>query len=161
MWIPNQAEPQTAVPPIPLAPPAPSAAPRPPASIQNPQTWHPDPRWAQRSHLSVSQRSAPDGYLIEIGLMNIDPARVRITPQGRGLRIQYRSERHDRRQDLDGVGYRRSEVRMTGSASRFVSLPPDANLAAMSQEATPERILLRIPRTPRPSGGPHAAPTWP
>jgi hypothetical protein len=87
--------------------------------------------------------------MIDIRLTNIDPEQVQIIPQGRGLRIafqtQHQSQTKDDGQDAYG-GYRQGYSFMRGSASQRIPLPPDADLAAMSREVTPDRILLRIPR---------------
>ncbi|UHD18113.1 Hsp20/alpha crystallin family protein [Thiocapsa bogorovii] len=100
----------------------------------------------QARHLSISRRTTPDAYLVEIRLANINPEQVQIIPRGRGLRIAYRTRAEEYREDRFGAGYGRGYSVMSGSASQGLALPPDADVATMSREVTPDRIQLRIPR---------------
>jgi HSP20 family molecular chaperone IbpA len=100
----------------------------------------------QTRHLSISRRATPDAYLVEIRLANIDPEQVQINSRGRGLRIAYRTRAEEYREDGFGAGYGRGYSVMSGSASQRLTLPPDADVAAMSREVTSDGIQLRIPR---------------
>ena len=103
--------------------------------------------WSQRGrHLSIARRTTPDAYLVEIRLANIDPEQVQISSRGRGLRIAYRTRAEEYREDSFGAGYGRGYSAASGSASQRLTLPPDADVAAMSREVTSDRIQLRIPR---------------
>ncbi len=93
-------------------------------------------------HLSIARRTTPDAYLVEIRLANIDPEQVSIMSRGRALRIAYRTRAEEYREDSFGAGY----GVVSGSASQRLTLPPDADIAAMSREVTSDRIQLRIPR---------------
>lgn len=114
----------------------------------------------RRTQLSISRRATDRDYLIEVRLANVDPEQVQIVPEGRGLRIAYRIQAQDYLEDGSDAGYRHGYSFVRGSTSRHLSLPPDANLSAMSREVTTDRILLRIPRadlgpsTPWPSPSP-------
>ena len=139
-----------APPDMPFGPPAPMDLPAPPEGLteEAPPTPGAAPTMAlpRRSQLSISRQATGQDYLIEIRLANIDPDQVRIVPQGRGLRIAYQTQAQDYQEDDLGAAYRRGYSFIRGSASRHLSLPPDADLAAMSREVTTDRILLRIPR---------------
>lgn len=160
----------------PGAPPPFGAAPPPfadpgrfPGPRSGPSTGQPDApadAFSQgRRHLSISRRTTPDAYLIEIRLGNIDPAQVHILPQGRGLRIGYQTRADDYRKDSFEGGYSNSYRSFSGSASQRLPVPPDADLAAMSREVTSDRIEIRIPRMdPRrsaPWSAPRSSPSWP
>jgi len=129
--------------------PAPGFLP-PPSPMSEPPVGRPPVSRTERRHLSISRQSSRDAYMIDIRLTNIDPEQVQILPQGRGLRIafqtQHQSQTQDDRQGAYGGGYRQGYSVMRGSASQRIPLPPDADLAAMSREVKPDRILLRIPR---------------
>jgi hypothetical protein len=114
-----------------------------------------------RSHLSISRRAMQDAYVVEIRLANIDPEQVQILPEGRGLRVAYQTQSQDYRNDVFDGGYRRGYSTMSGSASQRFGLPPDADLAAMSREVTPDRILLSIPRKDPGRSGPWSNPPRP
>ncbi len=130
-----------------------------------PATARPDapagPFGEGRRQLSISRRATPDAYLIDIRLGNIDPAQVRILPQGRGLRIGYQTRAEDYRQDSFEGGYGNSYRSFSGSASQRLPLPPDADLAAMSREVSPDRIEIRIPRRDPRRSVPWSGPYWP
>ncbi|WP_373510514.1 hypothetical protein [Thiocapsa sp.] len=112
-------------------------------------------------HLSISRRATPDAYLVEIHLGNIDPEQVQILPQGRGLRIAYRTRAEELRQDTFDGGYGQGYSVVSGSASQRLTLPPDADLAAMSREVTADRIQLRVPRMEPRRPAPWAVPSRP
>ncbi|CRI65645.1 conserved exported hypothetical protein [Thiocapsa sp. KS1] len=112
-------------------------------------------------HLSISRRATPDAYLVEIRLGNIDPEEVQILPQGRGLRIAYRTRAEEFRQDTFDGGYGQGYSIVSGSASQRLPLPPDADVAAMSREVTADRIQLRVPRMDPRRPAPWATPSRP
>jgi hypothetical protein len=114
-----------------------------------------------RRHLSISRRATPDAYLVEIRLGNIDPEQVQILPQGRGLRIAYRTRAEEYRQDTFQGGYGQGYSVVSGSASQRLTVPPDADLAAMSREVATDRIELRIPRMDPRRWAPWATPSRP
>lgn len=132
-------------PPPPLTDPGGFPGPRP-----DPATGQPDaPAGAfsqGRRQLSISRQTTPDAYLVEIRLINIDPAQVQILPQGRSLRIGYQTRADDYRKDSFEGGYGNSYRSFSSSASQRLPVAPDADLAAMSREVSPDRIQIRIPR---------------
>jgi hypothetical protein len=115
----------------------------------------------QVRHLSIARRATPDAYLVEIRLANIDPEQVQVISRGRGLRIAYRTRAEEYREDSFGAGYGRGYSVVSGSASQRLTLPPDADVAAMSREVTSDGIQLRIPRVDLRRSAPWSSPTVP
>jgi hypothetical protein len=115
----------------------------------------------QARHLSISRRATPDAYPVEIRLANIDPEQVQVISRGRGLRIAYRTRAEEYREDSFGAGYGRGYSVVSGSASQRLTLPPDADVAAMSREVTSDRIQLRIPRVDLRRSAPWLGPSVP
>ena len=115
----------------------------------------------QARHLSIARRATPDAYLVEIRLANIDPAQVQISSRGRGLRIAYRTRAEEYRENGFGAGDGRGYSVVSGSASQRLTLPPDADVAAMSREVTSDRIQLRIPRMDLRRSAPWLGPSVP
>jgi hypothetical protein len=161
-WTPGLYGPPVDAPQMPAVPPTwPDAQPAPPGSAERLGPARAQTHATRRAHVAIARRTSPEGYLIEIALQNVDPAQIQVIPRGRGLRIQYRTATQDLRRDTFDGGSSQSYSHVSGSMTRHVPLPPDADLAGLSQEVTQDRILLRVPRLTRPDVTPYGVPSWP
>jgi len=109
---------------------------------------------ADRTGMQVSRRTTEDAYLLDIQLQGLRPDEVQVRTQGRWITIdRTTSAQEDRQEQFDqGRGYARSYSYSSGSASRRMSLPPDADVAAMQRQDGENSILIRFPRTDRAMG---------
>jgi hypothetical protein len=78
-------------------------------------------------------------------------ADIQATPTGRGLAISRgaQAETQEEQSFDEGRGYRRSFSFSQGRASRFLSVPRDADLSRMTREDKDGEVILSIPRLAR------------
>jgi HSP20 family molecular chaperone IbpA len=98
--------------------------------------------------LQISRRSTEDAYIIEIQLTGMTPEELQISTQGNWISIGKDQSRQEIKEDTfdQGRGFARSYSFSTGSASRRFSLPPDADVAAMTREESEGVVRVVIPR---------------
>ena len=98
--------------------------------------------------LRISRQVTPDAYLLRITPGDGKTADVQVTPRGRVLEISRAtgSETTEERSFDDGRGYMKSFSYSSGSTSRRIPVPPDADLSAMTREESDGTVLIRIPR---------------
>lgn len=132
-------------------------------SSQSPAEPGPAPRALPRSQptapmtLQVRRQVTPDAYLLRIQPADGKSADIQVTPSGRALTISRSSDSRttEERSFDDGRGYVRSYSFSSGSVSRRIPMPPDADMTAMTREESNGEILIRIPRQSR-DGAPQA-----
>lgn len=167
--------PPSMAPPLPAATPAEAAAPgyplppqmqgqMPPAPGYGPGAGGPaaadyDPETGRISFdfagLGITQQRTDDAYVLDIDLRGLPPEQVEIRPLGQGLLLAVRRTAETTRQETaaDGQGYRRSWSYASGQRAKRLPAPPDADLAAMEQQATAVGMSIRIPRRGMGPGG--------
>jgi HSP20 family molecular chaperone IbpA len=98
--------------------------------------------------LRVSQTMTDDAYVLEIPLEGQSPESIHIEARGQGLLIRRDSstEMTEESQLDQGRGYSRRYSYSTGRQSRRLSVPRDADLAALTREDSAELIRVSIPR---------------
>jgi HSP20 family molecular chaperone IbpA len=98
--------------------------------------------------MQINRRTTDDAYVIDIELRNLRPDEVQVQAQGRWLSIGRDTSAEEVRQEQfdDGRGYMRSFSYSTGSTSRRMGLPPDADPAGMQREERENGLTIRIPR---------------
>lgn len=118
-------------------------------------------RWAERPDLTPGQlritREVTDqAYLVHILVGDGKTEDVQVTPRGRSVAISRRADAQTLQEENfdDGRGYQRTFSFSRGAVSRRIALPPDADLAAMTQEVKDGIITLRIPRSANRGWGP-------
>lgn len=106
---------------------------------------------SDRPGMQVSRRTTEDAYLLDIQLRGMRPDEVQVRAQGRWITIDRVSSAQEvREEQLDqGRGYARSFSYSSGTASRRMTLPPDADTSAMQREDGESSIRIRFPRTER------------
>jgi len=98
--------------------------------------------------LRIRRQVTPDAYLLRIAPGDGKTADIQVTPRGRVLEISRTSgsETTEERSFDEGRGYLRSFSYSSGSTSRRIPVPPDADVSAMTREESDGTILIRIPR---------------
>lgn len=106
------------------------------------------PRHRRPTGLRVSQTMTDEAYVLEIPLDGQAPESIQIEPRGHGLLIRRDSstQRTEERTYNSGRGYSRRYSYSGGRQSRRLSVPGDANLAALSREDSAEQVRVLIPR---------------
>lgn len=101
-----------------------------------------------RAGFRISRGASDDAYTISIGLEGMAPEEVQVRAEGQSLLIsREHSARHVQKDSFDdGRGYMRSFSYSSGTSSRRLSVPRDADLSAMSREDRDDSIFIRIPR---------------
>lgn len=106
---------------------------------------------SDRPGIRVSRQTTEDAYILDIQLRGIRPDEVQVRAQGRWITIDRVSSAQEVRQEQfdEGRGYARSFSYSSGTASRRMTLPPDADVSAMQREDGERSIRIRFPRTER------------
>lgn len=131
---------------------APAAHPYPPYGPPSgfsrgyPGSGRPAPR--PTSGLRIAREASEEAYTLTIHLNGMSTEEVEVRAQGNWLVLSRNDSEQRVQQDSfdDGRGYTRSYSFSTGSASRRLSVPPDADLSAMSREDGENSVRIRIPR---------------
>jgi HSP20 family molecular chaperone IbpA len=89
--------------------------------------------------------------LLTVDLDGMGPEEVQIRTQGQSIVISRAHSAQELQKDSfdDGRGFVRSFSYSSGTSSRRLSVPRDADLSAMSREDGEGRIQIRIPRQGR------------
>ena len=98
--------------------------------------------------LRFNQSVTAEGYVLEIPLDGMKAEEIQVDVVGRALRISRDTSAKTTREDSfdEGRGYQRSYSFSSGRASRRVSLPPDADGAAMQRQDSADQVRILIPR---------------
>jgi HSP20 family molecular chaperone IbpA len=98
--------------------------------------------------LQISRQATEDAYIIEIPLGGLRPDEIQVTNEGNWISIGKKQSEQEVREDTfdQGRGFARSYSFSSGSASRRFSLPPDADMQAMTREESEEILRIVIPR---------------
>jgi len=111
-----------------------------------PQTMSPE--LGGPAEFRLSRRATDDAYLLDIELEGMGPEEILVQGQGRWLLISRDLSRQDTREDQLDSGYLHSFRYASGTVRRRLSVPPDANLDALTRENRGHSIHIRIPRRP-------------
>ena len=105
----------------------------------------------------MRQERTEDQYLLIIDLDGLPPENVQVRPFGRSLVVRTRTDARTHRSESldDGRGYRESYRISTGSRTRRLPVPPDADLAGLVREERAQQVRVMIPRSTA-----QAAPSW-
>ncbi|MEA3275241.1 MAG: Hsp20/alpha crystallin family protein [Pseudomonadota bacterium] len=103
------------------------------------------------SRFQISRETSEDAYILDIRLSGMKPEEVQVRTEGRWILIsQDRSEQQAQEDSFDdGRGFTRSYSFSSGTASRRLSVPRDADLSAMTREESDDSIRILIPRRQR------------
>lgn len=109
------------------------------------------PRIGGPPRFSLSRSSTSDAYIIDIRLDDMEPTQLQVDVQGPWIRIGRQDTREDMREERfdDGRGFVRSYSYSSGSNSRRISLPRDADPDAMRREDAGNSVRIIIPRAKR------------
>ncbi len=117
---------------------------------------HASPR-PHPGQIRMRQERTEDQYLLIIDLEGLPPERVEVRPFGRSLMVRTRIDARTHRSESfdDGRGYRESYRVSTGSRTRRLPVPPDADLAGLERVDSKQQVRVIIPRSAA-----QAAPSW-
>ncbi len=126
-----------------------------PATAQPPFGY--PPPWAAGAPesapaLRLERRADADNYYLTIHVQGMSPAAVNVSAAGgRWLAISSGGADRTTRADAapDGSGWSRSFQYSTNQATRRISLPRDADAAAMKREDKDDAVVITIPRAHR------------
>lgn len=98
--------------------------------------------------LRFNQSVTAEGYVLEIPLEGMKAEEIQVDVEGRALRISRDTSAKTTREDSfdEGRGYQRSYSFSSGRTSRRISLPPDADGAAMQRQDSADQVRILIPR---------------
>lgn len=107
--------------------------------------------------IRMRQERTEDQYLLILDLDGLPPENVQIRPVGHSLVVRARTDARTHRSESfgDGRGYRESHRISTGSLTRRLPVPPDADLAGLEREDRAQQVRVMIPRVAA-----QAAPSW-
>lgn len=107
--------------------------------------------------IRMRQDRTEDQYLLILDLEGLPPEHVEVRPFGRSLMVRVHVDARARRSESfdDGRGYRESYRISTGSRTRRLPVPPDADLAGLERVDSEQQVRVMIPRTAA-----QAAPAW-
>ncbi len=132
-------------PPYGYGPPGGSAPPW-PAPHQSPGSWQ-SPQPVQR--MGIERTADQDNYYLTIRVSSMEPQAVAVQVEGnRWLTIRSQDSRESSYENTteDGSAYYRSFSYGSGSTSRRIRLPRDADVAALQREDGEAQIRIVIPR---------------
>ncbi len=132
-------------PPYGYGPPGGSAPPW-PAPNQGPGGWQ-TPQPVQR--MRIRRAADQDNYYLTIRVSGMEPQAVAVSVEGdRWLAIRSQDSRESSYENTteDGSAYYRSFSYGSGSTSRRIGLPRDADVAALQREDGEGQIRIVIPR---------------
>lgn len=106
------------------------------------------PSFGRPPGFRISRATSNDAYSLTIHLHGMSPEEVQVRAQGQSLVIsRERTEQQIQKDSFDdGRGFMRSFSYSSGTSSRRLTVPRDADLSAMSREDGEESIHIRIPR---------------
>ncbi len=115
---------------------------------------YPGPRgssFGPANGMHISRATSPDAYELTIELTGASPQDIQVRAQGQSILISRESSTEQVQKDSfdNGRGYTRSFSYSSGTSSRRLRVPPDADLSAMSRTDAESSIHIRIPRVSR------------
>jgi HSP20 family molecular chaperone IbpA len=101
--------------------------------------------------MHISRATTPDAYELTIELAGASPQDVQVRAQGQSILISRESSTQQVQKDSfgNGRGYTRSFSYSSGTSSRRLRVPQDADLSAMSRTDAESSVVIRIPRVSR------------
>jgi len=98
--------------------------------------------------MRLTQQRTDDAYTLDIELNGMEPAQVRITPNGPALMIVAEQTAGTSREETfaEGGGFRRSFSYSSGRSMKRLPVPPDGDLANMRRDDADGHIRISIPR---------------
>lgn len=105
---------------------------------------------ARGGGLQISRDADQDRYYLDIRLNGLSPQEVSVTLEGdRWLAIRRQDSTSNQIEDTNQApgGWSRGYRYSTHQWQRRLSLPADADAAAMQREDSPERVRISFPRT--------------
>ena len=96
----------------------------------------------------LSRSATSDAYVLDIRLENMEPTQIQVDIQGPWIRISSQNTREDVSEERfdDGRGFMRSYSYSSGSNSKRIPMPRDADPAAMTREDTADSVRITLPR---------------
>jgi HSP20 family molecular chaperone IbpA len=108
--------------------------------------WQAPPQFQR---MRVERSADQDNYYVTILVAGMEPQSLSVTVEGdRWLAIRTEDSRESTYQNTaeNGSAYYRSYSYSSGSNSRRISLPPDADVAALQREDGEGQVQVTIPR---------------